>query len=80
MTYKCPVCFFPEMDSPPSDYEICPCCGTEFGLDDQEKSHDELRQDWIVINHCRWFSNYTAPPDGWDPAHQLGALISPAGK
>ena len=78
MLYKCPVCFFPDMDSPPSDYMICPCCGTEFGLDDEETSHDQLRMMWVERNFP-WFSNYTAPPPGWDPVRQLGVLSVGAG-
>ena len=43
MNYRCPVCFFDEMPDPPRDYNICPCCGTEFGNDDVEYSYAELR-------------------------------------
>lgn len=70
---KCPVCNFhdPGMSSPPEAYYICPCCGTEFFLDDEFKSHAELRLEWMARG-MPWFSNFTARPDGWDPWKQLG--------
>jgi len=68
MTYKCPVCFYPQMLDPPEDYNICPCCGTEFGNDDAEASHSELRRRW-VSDGARWF--FEIPPPGWNPFVQL---------
>lgn len=44
--FTCPVCFYDKMSYPPKDYSICMRCGTEFGNDDEFKSHEELRQDW----------------------------------
>lgn len=71
MRYQCLVCLYPAMDEAPRNYAICPCCGTEFGLDDDGVSHAELRARWVE-NHCPWFSNYTRPPSEWNPASQLG--------
>jgi hypothetical protein len=68
MNYLCPVCFFAEMPYPPRDYDICPCCGTEFGNDDAEFSYDELRSAWIS-NGAPWFFEH--PPAGWSPWLQL---------
>lgn len=68
MRYSCPVCLFDDMPYPPRDYDICPCCGTEFGNDDAEYSHDELRAAWIA-NGAQWF--FEQPPDGWSPWSQL---------
>src|SRR6266446_4815425 len=42
----CPVCGY-EMDDPPRDYNICPSCGTEFGLHDVNASISELRAAWL---------------------------------
>lgn len=69
----CPVCRFSdrEMTDPPQPYYICPCCGTEFGLDDEDVSHSDLRQRW-VRHGSRWFSRYTPQPKNWDPTRQLG--------
>ena len=60
------------MDSPPVDYMICPCCGTEFGLDDVSMSYDDLRILWAYGKHYAWFSQYTPPPPNWNPTAQLG--------
>jgi len=56
------------MPYPPRDFDICPCCGTEFGNDDVEYTHEELRTAWIE-NGAQWF--YEHPPLGWDPWAQL---------
>lgn len=68
MDYRCPVCFFDKMPYPANDYNICPCCGTEFGNDDVDYTLEELRESWIE-NDCPWF--YEEPPEGWNPYLQL---------
>jgi|ERR1700690_3952945 len=68
MNYHCPVCFFDEMQYPARNYNICPCCGTEFGNDDVEYSYDELRYRWI-IDGGQWF--YDQPPANWNAWAQL---------
>jgi len=78
----CPVCFFPEMREPPTDFAICPCCGTEFGYSDAGRTLDELRQGWIRDGE-RWHSQVFPPPLGWDSRVQLlnagyGVKIGPA--
>lgn len=56
------------MPDAPRDYNICPCCGTEFGNDDADLSHEELRTFWIA-NGANWF--FGAQPVGWNPYLQL---------
>ena len=74
----CPVCGFPELGGPPYDsfgyptYEICPCCGVEFGNDDWEKTTSELRDEWVQGGFV-WFSQHTTPPPAWGPLKQLKA-------
>jgi hypothetical protein len=68
MRYRCPVCLFPDLQYPPYDYHICPCCGTEFGNDDQEFNHLQLRDLW-VSNGAAWF--YGQPAADWNPYMQL---------
>ncbi len=70
MNYLCPVCFYPNLSSPPADEDICPCCGTEFGYDDYATSHHELRRRWIQ-NGAPWFSQTTARPEHWSPLMQV---------
>lgn len=53
--YRCLVCGYDQMPHPPADYNICPCCGVEYELDDVFESHLELRNDWLR-NGGKWFS------------------------
>lgn len=73
--YICPVCGFDGLVEAPysngeASFEICPSCGTEFGLDDSDKSTQQLREDWIASG-MRWWSDQQSPPPHWDPAEQL---------
>lgn len=55
----------------PVDYNICPCCGTEFGLDDVEMTHAELRDQWLRQGAV-WFSDELRCPQAiWNPFVQL---------
>ncbi len=81
---NCPICGYAEMPYAPAPYNICPCCGTEFGVDDRETNHQVLRQTWIKTGML-WFDVITSPPPGWSASLQLinagyGAdLIAPTG-
>jgi hypothetical protein len=66
----CPVCAYNQLPFPPSDYRICPCCGTEFEADDVDFTHEELRERWILAG-MPWFSRHTPPPPGWSAPRQL---------
>ena|SRR5712692_8508119 len=68
MNFTCPVCLYRGLDFRPADYEICPCCGTEFGNDDERTSHQQLRQQW-VRRGAPWF--FREPPRAWNPYLQL---------
>lgn len=68
--YTCPVCGYRELVDPPKDWEICHCCGTEFGNDDYQTSHEELRKRWITAG-MPWFSNAVRKPRNWNPVKQL---------
>jgi hypothetical protein len=76
--FTCPVCGFAELTEPHVDvtgsptYSICPCCGVQFGADDQSKTHAELRDVWIAGGAQWWSQNQTAPT-GWDADAQLAA-------
>lgn len=69
ITYPCPVCGY-HMDDPADDYNICPCCGTEFGYEDSGRTHTELRQIWLNAG-ARWWSLSDKRPKGWNPYVQL---------
>lgn len=82
--YRCPACGYSGLKSPPhnpvsggASDEICPCCGFQFGFDDDDRhiSYEEWRVQW-VSNGMRWFSAGQNPPDNWDAASQVRALES----
>ena len=66
--YRCPVCMFDALPYPPADYHVCPCCGTEFGNDDEDFSHSQLREMWLATG-AHWF--FGTPPPGWNWLTQL---------
>lgn len=70
--FLCPVCEF-IMDFPPYDFNICPCCGTEFGYSDSGRSYEELRRDWLW-HGAQWSSRIQQPPKGWNAISQLGTI------
>ena len=69
----CPVCGYDGLNEPPYDgdgnpsYEICNCCGYEFGFDKQ--NFDEYRLKWLS-GGTKWF-NPKAQPEYWTPLKQL---------
>lgn len=70
--YECPVCFYPDLDEPPTDHEICPCCGTHFDYSDAgplgpSAYWPHLRNAWIKEGMKWWFQNekYGGSPEGW---------------
>jgi hypothetical protein len=70
MPYTCPVCGYANLELPPSGFEICPSCGTEFEYHDAQRSHEELRFEWIA-NGMHWYSHSLQPPNNWNPLQQL---------
>jgi len=78
--YICPVCGFGGLKEAPYDrqnspsYEICPCCGFEFGFD------EEIGQDAFLAFRRRWIEQgalWFMPklkPKNWDLKRQLQNL------
>ena len=58
-------------------YDVCVCCGFEFGNDDDPgttappSSFEEYRQKWIKEG-CKWWREKNRPP-GWRLEEQLAA-------
>ena len=81
MPYTCPVCGYPGLYDPPrsesgnGSYEICPSCGFEFGVSDDDKgeTYEGWRARWIAEGK-RWQSKGRPQPAGWDPGAQLRTL------
>ncbi len=80
MDFTCPVCRYAGLYEAPYDdrgvgsYEICPCCGFEFGLDegtDREAAFAAWRAQWLR-DGCPWFSSARTAPEGWAPPAQAG--------
>lgn len=75
--YICPVCGFNQLEEVPYDkdgnpsYEICSCCGFEFGFDDGSEGYsiENYRTKWIR-DGCNWF-NLESKPKNWDLKRQL---------
>ena len=70
MMYTCPVCGYDKLTEPAGDYNICNCCGTEFGYEDATASHAELRKRWIA-GGAKWWDMDLSPPQKWSPEAQL---------
>ncbi|MEW5953608.1 MAG: hypothetical protein AB1815_07690 [Bacillota bacterium] len=75
--YTCPVCGYEKLYEPAynkygyGSHEICPCCGYQFGYDDDDQgiSHEEYRNNWLKSG-AKWFDASTKP-DNWDAKTQL---------
>src|SRR5207253_394180 len=82
LTSVCPVCGFPGLYEPPrysgGSYEICPCCGIQFGytdeaggdIDKRTSIYQQWREKWIKDGMV-WSSRGRNPPSGWNPVAQL---------
>lgn len=80
MNHQCPVCGYPKLAEPPrpktggGSYEICPSCGFQFGVsdDDQGFTYEAWRAKWRRAG-MPW-SSQQERPRGWDAAAQLATL------
>ena len=81
MSYICPVCNYPNLQERPrgettgGSYEICPSCGFQFGVTDEDLgfTYEVWRQDWITKG-MPWNGIGIESPDGWNPDEQLKGL------
>jgi hypothetical protein len=71
--YNCTVCGF-LMEHPPTNFNICPSCGTEFGNDDLDWTIGQLRQAWLD-NGAQWWSTSKPAPEGWNAVEQVLPLL-----
>ena len=77
----CPVCCFSGLHEPPrsesggGSYEICPSCGFEFGVSDDDLgfTYEAWRLRW-VSSGMPWSSRGIPQPADWDPQGQLVRL------
>ena len=79
-SYQCPVCGFPKLAEPPrtkaggGSYEICPSCGFQFGVSDDDRgfTYRQWRVKWQA-DGMKW-SSAGKVPRGWNPTAQIAAL------
>ena len=70
--HTCLVCDYPKLTEAPrtrsggGSYEICPSCGFQFGVDDDDKgiSFEAARAAWIA-GGSKWNSKGTPKPKDW---------------
>ena len=78
--FICPVCGNPNLAEPPysaggaPSYEICLCCGFEFGFDDESNglTHQAYRKKWIA-DGANWFDP-DEKPQNWVLEAQIANL------
>jgi hypothetical protein len=71
--HMCPVCGY-EMADGPRDFNICPSCGTEFGLHDVNSTIENLRTAWFATGP-RWYSSVVPAPLNWNPFSQVSKAM-----
>jgi len=82
MPYVCPVCGYPNLEELPrgeatgGSYEICPSCGFQFGVTDDDRgvTYEQWRASWIAKGMPWDSTGIEPPPPGWDPKRQLERL------
>jgi hypothetical protein len=83
MKHTCPVCGYPKLQEAPrlpgggGSYEICPSCGFQFGVSDEDRgfTYEQWRARWKA-DGMKW-SSKQEPPRDWDPAVQLARIVRP---
>jgi hypothetical protein len=78
--YLCPTCGYPELNQPAWDiktgspsFDICPCCGCEFGYNDATPlAREKYRREW-THNGANWFKP-ELKPSNWNLKEQLNRI------
>jgi transcription elongation factor Elf1 len=77
--YTCLICGYSGLNYPPRDetgapsYEICACCGVEFGYEDETiLARQEYRKKWIEAG-AKWFVPNLKPMN-WNLKDQLANI------
>ena len=81
MKFVCPVCGYDGLEEEPrpgaggGSFEICPSCGFQFGVSDDDHgcTYDQWRQQWIDGGMI-WDKGRSHPRAGWNPVEQLARL------
>ena len=76
--FLCPICGYPELDEPAYDptygvpsFDICACCGYEFGYGDptEQAAKERFLKSWIEFG-TPWFRP-DLKPSNWSAKDQL---------
>jgi hypothetical protein len=78
LKYVCFLCGYPDLRNNPwsedglsPSYDICPCCGMEYGVDDiNELAFKLYREEWFSKGR-KWFDQQVKPPLNWDLSNQV---------
>lgn len=78
MKHLCPACHWPHLKEAPraksggGSYEICPSCGFQPGVTDDDEGHTPAawRKEWRKRG-MPWASVAQPAPANWDPAAQM---------
>lgn len=82
-SFICPICGYPALSRQPrsdaggGSYEICPSCGFQFGVSDEDLGYtdEEWRAMWVDDNY-RWRGvPPQSPPSSWDGDSQLASFL-----
>jgi hypothetical protein len=84
--YSCPVCGYPSLTEKPrtkvggGSYEICPSCGFQFGVSDDDLgvSYSEWREKWRT-GGMKWSSTTRRPRD-WNAEANLARVLRKTAK
>ena len=82
MNHTCRVCGYAGLERAPrgrdggGSYEICPCCGYQYGVDDDDRqiTPEAWREEWVK-GGMKWWSKGMKSPAGWDPQAQLAKVL-----
>lgn len=80
--HTCPVCGYDRLQEAPrsksggASFEICPACGFQHGVSDDDDgiTFEEWREDWISRG-MEWSSKGIPCPKSWQPEALLGRVI-----
>ena len=81
MAHDCPVCGYPKLKEKPrtksagGSFEICPSCGFQFGVTDDDAgfTYASWRDKWRREG-MEWSSRLKRPK-GWDPVAQFEKVL-----
>ncbi|MBM7839606.1 hypothetical protein JOC54_002886 [Alkalihalobacillus xiaoxiensis] len=83
--YLCPVCGYKGLEDPPYDklgnssFEICSCCGFQFGVDDDdvcsnEAMYKQYREKWLKNGFVPFSKYYPARLQASDGSVKVSVL------